>query len=84
MKFTVRYMLTKSERRPHRKKRILTQYGTLEVDLPADPMTDEDTGRILRQKLGSLVEGWTLGGYSVSEGEGASSKRFVRLIPVIV
>lgn len=69
MKFTVRYMLTKSERRPHRKKRILTQYGTLEVDLPVDPLTDEEQGRALRKTLDSLVDGWSVGGYHVSKGK---------------
>lgn len=69
MKFNIRYMLTKSERRPHRKKQILTQYGTLQVDLPTDPLVDEEQGKALWKTLNSLVDGWSVGGYHVSKGE---------------
>lgn len=68
MKFTVRYMLTKSERKQHRKRRILTQYGTLEFESETDPIKDPGASRRLREGLDELVPGWSIGGYHVSEG----------------
>ena len=68
MTYTVKYMLTRSEREPHRKKRIRVLYGTTEVDLSADPIADASAGSQLREKLGALLPGWGLGGYHVGEG----------------
>ena len=72
MKYTIKYMLTKQERKSHQKKRILTQYGTIVLFFVSDPVHDTGAATRLRTILRTLSPvGWSLSGYHVSVGEKA-------------
>lgn len=69
MKYEVKYMLSRSARKPHTKTYIQTQHGTLEFESETDPIGDPEAAKLLREKLNELNPGWSIAGYHVSEGK---------------